>query len=123
MVKVFTIGWPSFTTCLAESGRLKQKVNKRARIFAQYSFIHFSTRVNPQHLVISQNQQVSDADVGGAAHTDGYQSNAGTTDSFMEKNWHVDNTGCDSHLYLDEVPGNYHIRMGGGSLIDASIRQ
>jgi hypothetical protein len=41
----------------------------------------------------------------------------------MENNWHVDNTGCASHLYLDEVPGNYHIRMGGRSLIDASIRQ
>jgi hypothetical protein len=63
VVTVLTIGWPPFTTCLAESGRLKQKVNKRARIFAQLFFTHFSTRVNPQHLVISQNQQVSDADL------------------------------------------------------------
>ncbi len=51
------------------------------------------------------------ADFGGAAHTDGYQSNAGTTDSFMENNWHVENPGSDSHLYLDEVPGNHHITM------------
>ena len=41
-----------------ESGSLKQKVNKMARIVAQYSFIHFSTRVNAENLVISQNQQV-----------------------------------------------------------------
>ena len=64
MVAVFTIGWPSFTTCVAESGRLNQKVNKRARIFAEHSFIHFSTRVNSQHLVISQNQQVIAGGIG-----------------------------------------------------------
>ena len=50
-------------------------------------------------------------DFGGGAHTDGYQSNAGTTDSFMENNWHVENPGSDSHLYQDEVPGNHHITM------------
>lgn len=50
-------------------------------------------------------------DFGGSAHTDGYQSNAGTTDSFMENNWYVENPGPDSHLYLDEVPGNHHITM------------
>ena len=90
--------------------------NLSSGVLIEYNTIQHTT----DYLTPAGNQHIyrnnilgptSDADFGGAAHTDGYQSNAGTTDSFMENNWHVDNTGCDSHLYLDEVPGNHHITM------------
>jgi hypothetical protein len=50
-------------------------------------------------------------DFGGSPHVDGYQPNEGTTNCFMEANWHVDNPMTDSHLYLDEIENNHHIAM------------
>ena len=50
-------------------------------------------------------------DFGGGRHVDGYQPNEGTTNCFMEANWHVDNPISDSHLYLDEIAPNHHIAL------------